>query len=116
VTLALSPRARKALTEAGLSDETDVARAGWRRVKDAGADMATLQEIEAALGCVWPELPAQEPETWIVGSIAIATDDPRRAKVVLTGDSTLRVPMTMKEARALKVGDVVRVKLVKETR
>lgn len=106
--LALSPKARAALVAAGV-DEADVARVGWRRIRDAGADQATLQEIEAALGCAWPEHPEVPPVTWIVGSIALLAGDHQRARVDLLGDATLRVPMTAKEARALKVGDVVRV-------
>jgi len=108
VTLALSPKARKALVAAGVTDE-DVARVGWRRVKDAGADLATLQEIEAALGCAWPEHPEVLPMTWIVGSLTLLAGDHQRARVDLIGDTPLRVPMTTKEARALRVGDVVRV-------
>lgn len=106
--LALSPKARAALVAAGV-DEADVARVGWRRIRDAGADQATLQEIEAALGCAWPEYPEALPMTWTVGSIALLAGDHQRARVDLIGDATLRVPMTAKEARALKVGDVVRV-------
>lgn len=106
--MTLSPKARKALADAGV-DEADIARVGWRRIRDAGADLATLQEIEAALGCAWPEHPEALPPTWIVGSIALLAGDHQRARVDLIGDSPLRVPMTTKEARALKVGDVVRV-------
>lgn len=108
MTLSLSPKARAALVAAGVADD-DVVRVGWRRVKDAGAEMATLQEIEAALGCEWHEHPEVLPVTWIVGSIALLAGDHQRARVDLIGDATLRVPMTTKEARALKVGDVVRV-------
>ena len=106
--LALSPKARAALVAAGVDDD-DVARVGWRRIRDAGADLATLQEIEAALGCVWPEHPVALPMTWVVGSIALLGGDHQRARVDLIGETPLRVPMTTKEARALKVGDVVRV-------
>lgn len=74
MTLSLSPKARAALTAAGVGDD-DVARVGWRRIRDAGADQATLQEIEAALGCAWPEHPEVLPVTWIVGSIALLMGD-----------------------------------------
>lgn len=108
MTLSLSPKARAALAAAGV-DDADVARMGWRRIRDAGADMATLQEIEAALGCAWPEHPEALPMTWTVGSIALLGGDHQRARVDLIGETPLRVPMLTKEARALKVGDVVRV-------
>lgn len=106
--MTLSPKARAALTAAGV-DDADVARVGWRRIRDAGADLATLQEIEAALGCAWPEHPEALLMTWIVGSIALLAGDHQRARVDLFGDGSLRVPMLAKEARALRVGDVVRV-------
>ncbi len=106
--MTLSPKARAALTAAGVSAE-DVARVGWRRIRDAGADLATLQEIEAALGCAWPEHPEALPVTWVVGSIALLVGDHQRARVDLIGETPLRVPMLTKEARALRAGDVVRV-------
>ena len=108
MTLALSPKARKALSDAGV-DEADIVRMGWRRFRDAGADLATLQEIEAALGREWPEHPEVLPATWIIGGIVLLAGDHQRARVDLLGDTPLRVPMTTKEARVLKVGDVVRV-------
>lgn len=106
--MTLSPKARASLVAAGV-DEADVARVGWRRIRDAGADQATLQEIEAAIGCAWPEHPEALPMTWIVGTIALLAGDHQRARVGLLGETPLRVPMMAKEARALKVGDVVRV-------
>jgi hypothetical protein len=84
-----------------------VAALGWRKVRDAGAGREILNELHAALasaGLDFPDDPA--PQAWTVRSVALTADG---ALVALTGPAPLRVPMSQKEARALRVGDVVRV-------
>lgn len=107
----LSTRAHAALDAAGLAmddrEPAAVAALGWRKVRDAGAGQDILSELQGALakaGLDFPEDPA--PRAWTIRSVALTAEG---ALVALAGPAALRVPLSRKEARSLKVGDVVRV-------
>lgn len=106
--MTLSPRARAILASLSLTDAASIARLGWRALRDAGASQSVLDEIHAACAKEGVDLaPDPSPMVWEVDALVRDGD---WATVTLTRrEAKLKVPMTTREARALRLGDDARV-------